>query len=428
MKNINNFVHTERRPIEKSVRSFLPLYADIPLNQTDEGSYQALVSKGDIVKEGQVIARLVSDKNIYGSDVNASVSGTVDSITEVTLPNGKRSSAVRIKTGGSFSYLGKKIKENDWKLKSFHELLEDFKNKGLVNTFSKTFSLSDQISQCTLTKNRFLVVRLFDEDPAVLTDSFLALNHTAEVVKGSHIISKAMHADGIIFAVDKTWESLPDTSFITDTYSFICKIDSRNYPSSSKQDLVKQIKKACLLSNEKAASVSSKCIFIDSLTSFSAWQACACDIPLVERFVHVYGDCLNSSAILKVRIGTSLSNIVNQCAGFKSSCNLIVINGKLKGSSLSSLDVPVTKSVKSIEFTKYTMMNDASVSSCIHCGRCRSICPEKLYPDLIFNNRNNKELIKTASLCSGCNLCNSVCPSRISLSQTISLVRENNAV
>ncbi|MCR5217348.1 4Fe-4S dicluster-binding protein [Treponema sp.] len=427
MKSIKNFVHTERREIKKSVRSFLPLYAYIPLNQLDEGNYEATVSKGDTVKEGQIIGFLPQNDHSSGADVNASVSGIVDSITQVTLPDGKTSATVKIKTGGKFYYLGKKIHEIDWKAKSAAKLLSEFKNKGVVNTFSGTYSLSDQIKECSLEKNRFLIVRLFDEDPGVLTDSFVFNHFTAEVVKGSHIIARAMDADGIIFTVSKNMVELPDLSYIEDIPCLLCEVDTNKYPSGTKQDLIKNIRKNGSSINNKFRNVNGNCIFIDSVTAYSAWEACAAEIPVVERFIHICGECINSSAVLRVRIGTPIENIVNQCGGFKSESNLIVINGMLKGSAVSSLNIPITKSVKSIEFTKHTEMNDTTVSSCIHCGRCRSICPENLYPDLIFNYRNDRDLIKTASLCSGCNLCNSVCPSRLSLSQTISLVRENNA-
>lgn len=427
MKNIKNFVQTEKNEIKKSVRSFLPLYASIPLSQLDSGHYEPTVKTGDSVKEGQTIGVLTDNDGSYGADVNASVSGKIDSITEILLPCGKTSQAVKIKTGGSFKYLGKKLQESDWKSRSPENIVFELKDKGVVNTFSGTCSLSDQIKNCTVQKNRFLVVRLFDEDPGIYTDLFVARHYTTEVVKGAHIVSHAMKADGIIFVVAKNVFEKPDVSFITDIPCLLCESEPDRYPSGSKQDLIKTIKKSESSINNKFRNVNTNCIFIDSVTAYSAWEACAEGIPVVERFVHVFGECINASAVLRVRIGSPLKDIVSQCGGLKSDSNLIIINGMLKGNAVPSLEVSVSKSIKSIEFTKRTELNDATISSCIHCGRCRGICPEHLYPDMIFHNRNDRDLINTAMLCSGCNLCNTVCPSRIALSQTISLVRGKNA-
>ncbi|MBB5218362.1 4Fe-4S dicluster domain-containing protein [Treponema rectale] len=428
MKNIKYFVQTEKHEIKKSVRSFLPLYASIPLSQLDSGLYEPTVKAGDSVKEGQTIGVLTENDGSYGADVNASVSGKIDSITEILLPSGKISKAVKIKTGGSFKYLGKKLQETDWKSKSPENIVFELKDKGVVNTFNGTSSLADQIKNYTIQKNRFLIVRLFDEDPGIYTDLFVSKNYTAEVVKGAHVVSHAMKADGIIFVVSKNVFERPDVSYITDIPCLLCEADTGKYPSGSKQDLIKTIKKAESSINDKFRNVNTNCIFIDSVTAYSAWEACAAGIPVVERFVHVCGECINASAVLRVRIGTPLKDLVNQCGGLKTDSNLVIINGMLKGSAVPSLDITVTKSIKSIEFTKRTEFNDATISSCIHCGRCRSICPEHLYPDMIFHNRNDRDLINTAMLCSGCNLCNTVCPSRIALSQTISLVRGKNAI
>ena len=79
------------------------------------------------------------------------------------------------------------------------------------------------------------------------------------------------------------------------------------------------------------------------------------------------------------------------------------------------------------------MKNKASMKpksyECIKCGRCRSICPSNIKPDILYSNYHfnqniSQEYIKVAKDCTDCMLCNSTCPSRLPLYQTISILKE----
>ena len=70
--------------------------------------------------------------------------------------------------------------------------------------------------------------------------------------------------------------------------------------------------------------------------------------PLIERVVTVTGEGIKNPANLMVKIGTLISDIVEECGGFKDSAGKVVSGGPMMGFALSSLDVPVTKGTSGI--------------------------------------------------------------------------------
>ena len=135
---------------------------------------------------------------------------------------------------------------------------------------------------------------------------------------------------------------------------------------------------------------------------------------------------------MTLKTGTLLRDVVAQAGGFKRQPGKIIINGKITGNSVSALDIPVSKEIKSVAFVPFSQLPDQKKQHCIRCGNCLKICPMNLSPEALyrcftnmdFKDENLKLIEKTAALCTECSLCNSVCPSRLPLSQTIALLKK----
>lgn len=434
MKTVTNFVQSETQPFSDYVRAFLPPFAIVPFTQIKGQEYRCIVKENDTVSEGQIIA--VPESNEYGSSgasIHSPVPGKITGIVTCSLPNGKIGMAARIRLTGSFSYLGKRQAPSSWNFFSAEDICTMFAQKGVVNTFCDSTALAAQIADCKLKKGRLLVVRLFDEDPSRMTDRFISQRFTDNVIEGAFIIAKALQAEGIIFAVPQTKKN-ESSNYKYDILSNFphqeIHIDTRKYPCGFMQDLIQYAKHE--LKNEPTGvfkTVSTYSLFIDSETALSAYEAVVLGVPVVERYVHVTGSCLRSAGMFKVRIGTSIKSLAEQCGGFKIQPAKIIINGLITGFAVSSMDTPITKQIKSITFVSSSELNDQHYYNCIRCGKCRMICPEGIYPDLIFRHQTGgkpvgEDLRQTADLCSECCLCNCVCPARLPLSQTIALLKE----
>ena len=429
MKSNNPVVSSIIKNYKTSQNAFLPKVVSIPLSQESESHYNSIVKPGDIVREGDVIAQTELAQG-WTSSLHSSVPGRVIATEPCISPNGRQEFAVKIQFGGALSYLGKTHNEKKAEDYSQNEIARTLTRNGVINTFKTSIpeNLGIQINKLNSDKERHnLVVRLFDEDPYRITDSLVSKFYFEEIVKGARIVAKAINAKGIVFAIDqksenKDWASNPDYKDI-----FQLEMKIQRYPCGTPREIISAFTRGPLnkICNFKLAKND---LFTDSSTIYEAYKAAALSVPCVNRLVHFSGNCLNASCMLDVKLGTKLRDIIPQIGGFNKEPAHIIINGMLCGTSVKSLDIPITKYVKSVEFLSKKKNSDEQIYSCINCGNCRFACPVKLSPDILYNNTVNfkrlRETYAASSLaCIECGLCNTVCPARLPLCQTIKVLK-----
>lgn len=430
MNSNNPIVSSVIKDYKDSQKAFLPRFVSIPLSQEAGSNYKPLVKVGDIVHEGDVIAEteLIKGKKTF---IHSSVPGTVVAIEPVFAPDGRQEFCVKIRFGGAFSFLGKKHQEKTSSNLIGAEIPSKLTELGVLNTFKtsipENLGLEIEKMQQSKRKPENVIVRLFDEDPYRVTDSLVSKFYFDELVKGARILAKAINAKGIVFAIDQKFAD--NDIFKKEEYKDVkaLEMNIRRYPCGTPREIVSAfvrgpLKRTCVFCITKHD------LFVDASTAYEVYKSAGLSIPSVDRFVHFSGDCLNASCLLEVKVGITLRELVSQLGGFVKDPAHIIINGMLCGISVQSLDIPITKYVKSVEFLSKKRRTDEQVYSCINCGNCRFACPVKLSPDILYNHTVNYKLLNerfTASslACIECGLCNTVCPARLPLCQTIKVLK-----
>ena len=415
-----------------SQNSFISKEFLVPLEQENQINYKNIVQKDDIVKEGQVIAVSTnsSKSRKFSEDltfIHSPVPGKVLDIIPVYTSSGKQKFAVKIKFGGEFSYLEKKNTETSIEDLSSSQIINELIEKGVLNTYNLR-KIENPGLQIKNNSYKNLVIRLFDEDSFRYTDSLVAKIYTNEIVKGAQILAKAMNCYGILFVIDQKFENKEKLENFNIPNLRILQVKTKKSPCGTQ----KQIEQAFRKSGIKKTSnldITKNDFFTDSSTLYEVYKAVICSTPSVSHLVHFSGNCLYSSCLLDVKIGTTLKDIVNQIGGFAKEPSVIVINGLIYGNSVESLNVPITKSVKSVEFISKTKITDNQIYSCVNCGNCRYICPSKISPDVLYsyavNFKEIPEVLKNTVLsCEECGICNTVCPARLPLTKTISYLKD----
>ena len=409
--------------------AFLPKTVKIILNQDKQIDYSIKVKVGDAVKEGEVIAEYIDSGN-QKVNIHSPIPGTVEDFKPVISPNGKYEYSIVIKLFGTFSYLGKKSVENSVQAIYAGSVANKLIEKGVVNTFllSDVCNLGIQINKIRNTKNANLVVRMYDEDQYRLTDSLMSKFFLNQILQGAQLLSDAIDAKGVVFAIDKRFENTEEIQKCGLKNFQILPVNTENYPNGFKREIINQNNKYF---KKSGFSINKNDLFVDSSTLYEVYKAVVCELPSIEKYIHFTGNCIYSSCLLNVKIGTSIKEIVNQIGGFEKEPNLVIINGHEVGNSITDIDIPVTKETKSIEFVSSRKATDSNIYGCVNCGNCRESCPVNLSPDILYKYTVTKKevskiFIDSAVLCNNCGLCNTVCPSRLPLSQMINILNQEN--
>ena len=387
--------------------AFLPQYALIPLAFRTQTSSIPLVSAGDFVNEGQLIARAGNSSSAH---VHASVPGVVSGIIEAPLPNGLSFRGIHIKTGGGFEILGKQRTPYPWKQSDQAGLMHFLDLAGLVNTAGETTSLAADVRTAVKQNVTTLTIMLYDKDPTCILDSFLAHRFASEVAEGIAIIAHAMGAAKIVVetGMEKKDRTLFDTvATVLSDRNLVHLTVPQTYPAG----------------NTHTSSAEKDAIVIDASTALSVYESVLHNQPMLTTYVLLTGKTLEQAKVIKVRIGTPIGHLIEECGGFRSKNTHIILNGLLRGTLVDSLDLPAGKGIKSIHAVGKDIDIQQQLEECGHCGHCLRSCPAYIDPidtvRHIQRDRYTPETLRSIALCNGCACCSAACPVRIPLSAII---------
>ena len=152
-------------------------------------------------------------------------------------------------------------------------------------------------------------------------------------------------------------------------------------------------------------------------TVFAIYEAVTGNKPLYEKFITVSGRGIKKPGNYKVRLGTSVAHIIEECGGFTCEKPIILASGPMRGLKVEDLDAPVDKKVTALLFLTKSEIAGTRSFPCIRCGSCIDRCPMKLNPRALAQDKKPDQAY--ASSCIRCSVCSFVCPAGIDLSTII---------
>ncbi len=394
--------------------AFLPQVAFIPISTTEENAFESLVLRGEFVREGQMIARKTGESS---ANVYSSIPGIVHDFIDFNLPDGSLIHSIAVRLEGSFDILGKNPADYSWRNCAVSELLRTIDFAGIVNTASANETpLAYQLRSAIKSGCNSICIYLSDKDPSCSLDSILFDTFCNETAEGIGIAVKILDAKNII-CIHKCGKN--DGGKL-EKISAAC--------GSAEIEFIKAPSYYPFTENFTSKKKGGW-LRLDVPTALHTYEAIRTNNPVTASYILVSGKAVNEPKVLKARIGTPIGNLIEECGGFKTEPKHIILNGLMAGSAIDNLDIPVTKTLKSIHiFGKDTIKNYVS-SECINCGLCFNSCPLYLEPKKIVkaieNGNIDCEIIKQINMCKNCSCCSACCPARIPLSAIIAKTAEN---
>jgi len=396
--------------------AFLPALSVISLGNKAKPVYP-IVSVGEFVREGMLIGRA---SGAGTANVHATIPGRI--IRKVSWEDRYKviNDAFLIRLEGSFERLGRRDDIAMWNGLNGYDLQRIISDYGIVEMYNDERPLSDIISAARKKDKLTLVIRCVFDDPWLAADYVLCRDRLNAIIEGAAIVAKAcFKVKQIIFAVSnrekELGEQLLSASDNLNIPSSLVLTGSR-YPQRNSREL-----ELALRIYEKKENADLGSLLILGPAVFAAVNdAVVLRKPILDRYVAVGGSAVKKPQIMKIRIGTRISEVIEQCGGFIEPPEKILIGSPLSGREVKYLDEPVGKSCYAVVAMAKSQAAIHAQQNCINCGECRAVCPIGLDPQNIYKRIKSQENIKIeATSCHGCGCCKIVCPSALPLVETI---------
>lgn len=413
-KRGGGFVECPKNFSEFAGNAFLPSVAFIPMYCGKKTCPPPIISRGEAIREGQLIIR--GDGTSFAHS-HSSIPGFVYDFVNFDLPKGNVIYAAAVKLSGSFDILGRTAARYSWQNSSPSEIINVIEAAGIVNTALQTpaplaYTLRSFLKQNLST----LYFRLFDGDQSRGLSQILFNTFYDKVISGIGAIVKAVNPHSVICVHKLNKQDMHKLDTIKD----VCANSDVKFVKA--QDTYPFIERGTLNGKNTFA-------LLDIPSVVYASEAVSTNNPMTSVYVHISGKAVNESKILKARIGTPIGCLIEECGGFKYTPSHIILNGLMNGIRIDNLDIPVTKSLQTIQILGKESVKFYNATSCINCGACFNACPVYLNPKKLFQsirkNEMSSDVIKSIRICRKCSCCSACCPSRIPITAIIEEAAEN---
>lgn len=402
--------------VKKEMLEFIkPQKIYIPLENKSGIKYKKLVNVGDYVFKGQVVA--INESIDF--PIHSSVSGYVVENESNELNTGKKVECIAIENDFKEKYKDKlgSIKEiSNYSKEEFIELLKSSEITGLGGSDFPTF-----LKYNTDSKINYLLVNGVECEPYISCDKVVMSKYMEKILEAVDAILEIMKIKKAYIVVKSSnIESQKVINKYINTYPNIkLALMPDMYPAGWERNVVEVVlhKKYDKYPIEVGAIVS------NVSTIYAIYEMLKYNTPLTERIITITGTGIRKPSNIKVKIGTKLSEIIENIEGYKDIKKPIFIaGGPMMGSSLPSDNLIVTKDlncvlvIDDIELTNYP---------CIKCGKCTNVCPVHLLPVMIMNNIGNEKKLKELmpQRCIECGLCSYICPSKIEVREYVRIAK-----
>lgn len=420
--HMNEYKITASKPIEKLP---VPKTVIVPLSQHIGAPCTPTVKAGDTVDKGQIIGTV--EKGL-GCPVHAPVSGKILRQETVITPSGRKVDQLVIENDGE-ERLCAAVKPCELTIDQItpEYCIEAVRLAGISGMGGATFPTYAKISSA-LGKVRHIIINSAECEPFITANHRLMLEEPQKIIDGLKLLMKVFGLDHGLIAVEDN--KLDAVEVLRQTVgqdgSIEIAVMKTKYPQGDERQLIYALTGVELKSGKLPADVG--CVIFNSETCYNVYRAVFENMPLIERIVTVTGDCINEPKNILAPIGTSISELIEFCGGFKAQPEKIITGGPMMGVAQWDMSIPVTKGTNAVlalssDFNK----KPSTPYACLHCGKCVSVCPMHLMPLYLAQHSLNRDFDTCEKYnvmsCVECGSCAYICPGNVPLVQFMRLAK-----
>lgn len=418
---------TKHRKIEEAT---VPEILIFPLRMHIGKPARPLVEVGDEVKIGTLLAQ--AEEGI-SANVVSSVSGTVMTIGERPTVNGPTECIV---VRNDFQDTKEAPLVEEGKDLSPQEKLEVIRKAGIVGMGGATFPTDIKAKPSKDKPIDTIIINGVECELYSTADHLLMLEQPEGIIAGAKILQEILQAKRVIIALENDAEDCVPGLLEAgkDFPGLEIKLLPVQYPQGAEKVLIKNLTGREVPTGGKLPA-DVRTFVCNVATARAIHEAVTHGKPLTERVTTLTGEPVQQPKNLRVRIGTPINSLIEDCQGFRTVPGKLLHGGPMMGKPLASAEVPVTKGTSVVTFLQPEEVDVGERSDCIRCSECLNVCPVSLQPILISNAYEKGDIEEAERLgamdCIECGNCSFICPSKIPLLENIraakSAIKTKNA-
>lgn len=408
-------LHSKNTAEMETVKMPVPDKVVIPMKQHMGRECTPTVKLTDLVKVGQIIG----DTDAFiGAPIHSSVSGKVTKIDEIIGTDGNPIKAVEITTD--------KLQEIDESVKvpevtDLQSFAAAIRASGLVGLGGAGFPTHVKLMPKNLDEVTTLLVNGAECEPYITADNRAMLEDTDDIVEGIKLVKKYMNLSTVIIGIEdnKPQAIAKLQAAVADIEGASVKALKAQYPQGGEKVLIYECTGKIVPEGKLPSDVGCVVMNVSSIAFVAKYMRTG--MPLITKRLTVDGDAIAEPKNVEVAIGTSFSDVIDFCGGFKTEPKKIIMGGPMMGFAVPTINYPVLKNNNAILAFSAAKTAEAEKpeTPCIRCARCVNACPFSLMPAAIEKayKAGNVDALKAlkVNLCMECGCCAYVCPAKRNL-------------
>ena len=408
------------------------------------------VKKGDTVYVGTKVGD--SDKFV-SAPIHSSVSGTVTGIGSLLLPSGQTTETVIIQSDGLMT------PDPDIKppvVETLEDLVKAARDSGLVGLGGAGFPTHVKLNVKPDNIPDTLIINGAECEPYITSDYRECVENTDNILEGVYLLKRIVGFRQVIIALENnkpkaidalnalaetvSGEKMPvgadDDEKMqamykvatderdTDNSVRVMRLKSR-YPQGAEKVLIYNATGRKLPLGKLPSDVGCMVMNVTSVSVLNKYIKTG--MPLVAKTVTIDGGAVMNPQNVVVPIGTSISDVIEFCGGYKSPARKILYGGPMMGNAVIDANMPILKQNNAVLVLDRKQAEKRVESPCIRCGRCAKACPMHLQPLEIESALRIGDLDRVkahyAEYCIECGSCSYICPSKRHLTQVMRMAK-----
>ena len=379
---------------------------------------EVFVKPGDYVKVGQQIG--IRKGPFFEQPIHSTVSGTVVGTVKKFHRSGKLTEFIQVKNDKKDVFVDTAIERTPEEIAKLTR--EDFvritKEMSLVGLGGSSFPT--YIKFQTTDPIDTICINAVECEPYLSPDHRIIMEFPFRVYRGISYAMQAFKAKRAVICIKSKYQDLYDCLTVAKRRFPDLNVEVKRVGNYYPQGWELECIKTGLGIKVPAGTLPAKLgvMVFNVSTIVGLYKAIRYNLPVIKRNFTLTGDGINYPSNYRLRIGTSLQEIIEQSGGYKGDENkVMILGGPMMGANLVRDDAVITKTC-----TSCIILNEHKEveEPCVRCASCVYSCPAGLQPVAIMQavKNNDKEALKNKlniKACILCGMCSYTCTSKIHL-------------